>query len=139
MLVFTSLENSFFPYPTPNAEANIFISYKINGEWSLPIDAGKTLNFTSDNEAVGISPDGLKLLLCYDNGKYGKDLYESSFNGTEWSKPYNLGDKYQHKIPMKFLLADSPDCNSIYFISDKTVRTVAMIYICHAKVNGKKA
>lgn len=66
---------------------------KEDGSWNNPENIGKKINTSEDEEAPYITPDG-KFLFFSSRGHEGfgdYDIYKSEWNGTEFSKPVNLG------------------------------------------------
>lgn len=81
-LVNENNENQFYLYE----------SKKTDGKWSEP----KELSFNSTAYSVGhpsLSPDGKTLYFSSNmSGGYGgSDIYKSTFDGTNWGEPINLG------------------------------------------------
>lgn len=69
---------------------DIYYSEKIDEyTWSKPVNIGKPVNTSEHESAVGLSPDGRKLL--YFQNHYGNgDILESDLDGDQWSKPKKL-------------------------------------------------
>jgi outer membrane protein OmpA-like peptidoglycan-associated protein/tetratricopeptide (TPR) repeat protein/YHS domain-containing protein len=79
--------------PGGSGGLDIYKSDLNNGNWSTPVNLGPTINTKEDDDSPFISYDG-KTLYFASKGHpgYGAfDLFRSVFNGTEWSKPENLG------------------------------------------------
>jgi LysM repeat protein len=95
---------------------DIYVSYKDdNGEWGEP----EMLSFnTSDHEAtLNLSSDGQTLLIYKTNGLNG-DIYESSFDGSNWSYPTPMGSDINSEF-VESHAAISPDGQRLYFISNR--------------------
>jgi outer membrane protein OmpA-like peptidoglycan-associated protein len=75
-------ENQFF----------LYTSKKVDGEWTDPVK----LPFNSVDYSIGhptLSKDGKTLYFSSDmpGGYGGSDLYKSTYDGSSWSQPVNLG------------------------------------------------
>lgn len=65
-----------------------------NGDWSLPMNLGPTVNTSYDDDAPFLHPDGVTLYFSSKGHETigGYDIYETVFNDSiGWSKPQNLG------------------------------------------------
>jgi hypothetical protein len=73
--------------------SDIFISKKVKGKWTKMTPLGKTINSKFSETSVSLSSDGNFLFFSSDRsgGEGGFDIYYSSKEGEEWSKPVNLG------------------------------------------------
>lgn len=95
---------------------DIYISVKVGGEWSTPINPGKPLNTDNHDAIVGLSPDGQRLFLY--RGDNGGDIFECYLDGDKWSKPERLDRNINtefHESSASF----SYDLRTIYFVSNK--------------------
>ncbi len=101
---------------------DIYISHKINGEWSEPVSISNKINTWHHDAAVALSHDGHQLLfyryshnsLLHTSG----DLYISEFKNGEWTTPEHL----PHPINTKNWESSacfSPNDNEIFFTSDR--------------------
>jgi len=100
-----------FPYE------DVVISYKKNnGDWTKPVSISPFINTISHDAPVSLSPDGQSLIVYKDDN--GGDLYESTFDGKEWSMPIRFGSNIntEYLEPSACL---SKDGNVIYFVSDR--------------------
>lgn len=61
--------------------------------WDTPVNLGPVVNSAGDELSVALSADGIRLLLDSDRpgGEGGRDLYQSTWTGTEYGPPVNLG------------------------------------------------
>lgn len=69
------------------------IERKADDTWTSPVNLGPEIN-TSDNEdAPYIHPDQRTLFFTSDghNTMGGRDIFKSTFLGSKWSKPENMG------------------------------------------------
>jgi len=72
---------------------DIWISYKINGQWTSAINAGPIINTRLDDGSPFIYPDG-KTFYYASRGKLGFggfDLFKTEITQHGWAKPVNLG------------------------------------------------
>jgi peptidoglycan-associated lipoprotein len=88
-----------------------------NGKWSDP----KALHFNSTDYSVGhgsLTPDGKTLYFTSDmpGGFGGSDLYVTTFDGTSWSIPKNMGDQINTSGNEVFPSVHTEDI--LYFSSD---------------------
>ena len=103
-------------------DEDFFISRKINGNWSQPIQLGDNINSEYREGSLSVSLDGRDIFFasCHRPDSYGGcDLYYSFLiNDTLWSKSYNLGSvintKYWESQP-----SISADGNLLFFSSNR--------------------
>jgi outer membrane protein OmpA-like peptidoglycan-associated protein len=64
-----------------------------NGAWANVVNLGDAINSRQDEESPFISEDGKTLYFSSKGGKGfgGYDIYKSTFDGTNWSAPENMG------------------------------------------------
>ncbi|MBE2247270.1 MAG: PD40 domain-containing protein [Candidatus Competibacteraceae bacterium] len=119
LLVFTSRRSGNTGGKTPTGDVyqyeDIYFSQKAkNGEWSAAKKIKGKIN-TSDHEApVWLSADGKKLFIYRYKGK--GDIYESNYDGKEWSAPKKLSavsTKYRETHASM-----TADGKTIYFTSN---------------------
>ncbi len=104
-----------------NVQEDFFISTWSDTGWSYMKNAGRPLN-TADNEgAQTITGDGRYMIFTACNRTDGMgrcDLYESVYEGDQWSMPWNIGPpvntKYRETQPSL-----SADGRTLYFSSDR--------------------
>lgn len=98
---------------------DIFISHKINGEWSNPAGIN-SLNRPTHDACVGLSPDG-ELLFLYKPSKDLRtgDLYFSTFAGKEWMAPVKLNPPVNTDGYVESSASLSADGSTLYFSSDR--------------------
>ena len=97
---------------------DIYISEKLpDGSWTPAKNLPKPINSDNHDANSGVSADGQKFIIYL--GKFnGGDLFESTLEGTEWSKPEPFGKNINtdyHEPTACY----SPDGNALYFVSDK--------------------
>ncbi|MCP4520223.1 MAG: OmpA family protein [Cytophagales bacterium] len=98
---------------------DIYISRKdINGKWKKAQKLSTKINTAEHDAAVGLSPDGKKLIL-YKNNHHGTgDLYYSLVEGYAWSFPKKLGETINTKH-LENSASISADKKTIYFVSNR--------------------
>jgi tetratricopeptide (TPR) repeat protein len=73
---------------------DIYVCHKTeNGEWGKAENLGPVINTSFDEEAPFIHPDGVTLYFS-SNGRQSPgqlDIFTSTFSGTNWSNPVNVG------------------------------------------------
>lgn len=100
-------------------EEDFYVSYKVNGKWSVAVPLGHPIN-THGNEGAGtISPDGMMFIYtaCERDDGFGScDLYISQRAGNKWSYPENMGPVVNsNKWDSQPSIA--PDGKTLYFVS----------------------
>lgn len=89
------------------------------GNWGPCMALPSPVDSKDDEGAIGISPDGQKVYysLCRRPDGFGDcDLYESTLDGTNWSRPRNLG-RDVNSTAWDAQPSISPDGNAMYFSS----------------------
>ncbi|WP_205503950.1 OmpA family protein [Rufibacter psychrotolerans] len=99
----------------PALHEDLFLSTKVNGQWTPAKNMGQNVNSDKFESAVSLSPDGQRLILYRedDNG----DLFESRLKGGEWSKPEAL--KNLNSNAHEGSAAYSYDGKTVYFVSNR--------------------
>jgi len=95
----------------------IFQSYKINGEWTKPVDITRELGSLGDCYTSSISGNAKELYLI-KQGNYNSDVYISNFQGGKWSVMQKLGKRInsnEHETSVSI----SSDGNALYFSSNR--------------------
>lgn len=123
MMIFTSRrENGTGKLKDLNGEymEDIYVSYKRNNEWSIPTTISWNINTDLHDACVALSADGQQLIVYRpsDDMMTG-DLYLSSFNGDDWSKPELLGSDINMENTVEASATFSPDNYMIIFSSDR--------------------
>ena len=95
------------------------------------------VNSNYDEEAVGLSSDGQKLLVYIDNLEGFGDIYYSSYKGKGWLKPYPLGATINSK-GLETGASISPNGKTLYFSSDRKEGSFGGrdIYMSHILPDG---
>lgn len=89
-----------------------------NGNWSVPVNMGPTINTAADEEAPYIAPDGITLYFSSDGhpGFGEMDIFRSVKTAGVWSQPSNLGRTFNTPFREAGIVV-SPDYNRAYFAS----------------------
>jgi len=97
---------------------DVFITYKVDGEWSEPKSIGGNINTKEHDAAIALSVDGQTLFIYKtDNGK--NDIYVSYLSGEDWSKPVPVKGDVNKKDSWEGSCSLSADGKTLYFASDK--------------------
>ncbi len=99
-----------------NYNEDIFISEKVDGEWSKPKSIGLNINTEKHEASIGLSVDGQKLFI-YKDTDFG-DIYMSSFEKGEWSQAARLGPNV-NTTERETHASLSADGKYLYFTSDR--------------------
>ena len=116
-LIFTSRR----PDPNGNSKMaedylhyeNVYITYKVDGEWVEAIPISENINTKKHNASIGLSADA-QTLFVYAKG----DIYISELDGQQWSKPKKLGKAINTSSWETHITMTSAQ-NTIYFVSDR--------------------
>lgn len=96
---------------------DIYISRKVNGQWSEPTKISPNINIRFNDAAASLSGDGKTLMLYYEYG--GGDIYTSTLKDDEWTKPVPLNENINTPLFWEtsgFLTADG---QKLYFTSNR--------------------
>jgi outer membrane protein OmpA-like peptidoglycan-associated protein len=88
----------------------------VDNKWIPSRQVPGKINTPDHDASVAISRDGKKMIICRPKSNINSDLYESTFNGTEWSEPVPLegvNSKYRETHATY-----TPDGKTIYFVSN---------------------
>lgn len=111
----------FFSANIPGGKGgfDIFYAPKIrDGEYGAPVNIGDEIN-TNGNEETPYYRDGV--LYFSTNGRPGLggyDIFKSSWDGSKWSKPENLGYRYNSAVDDSGFTLD-PNGESGYLVSNR--------------------
>jgi len=125
------LDNKYFE--------DIYISEKINGEWTKPRGLGKGINTESHDGSVGLSADGQELFIYRWSKENRGDIFVSDLVGTEWSLPRNLGKNINTSKYWESDVSVTPDKKIIFFTSDRAGEGGRDIYMARKLPNGEYA
>lgn len=117
---------------------DIFICTKTNDStWNQPIGIA-SLNTNANDAAVALSPDGQTLFTFASDVKNPGDLYFSSLNGTNWSKPEKLNANINSDY-WEGSCSITADGRYLYFASEKPGGLGGRDLYVSEKVNGEWA
>ncbi|KXX67478.1 OmpA family protein [Flammeovirga sp. SJP92] len=114
------------------------------GEWKKVTSISNNINSVHHDAAVGLSPDGNTLFLYHADGKIGKngesggDIYQSKWNGLDWSKPQPLPSTINSAFSETHATI-SADGKSLYFTSTRKGKKALGgqdIYVSHLQADG---
>lgn len=97
---------------------DVFTSNRYDAkDWVPSTNVGDPINTKTHDAAVALSPDGSKMIVYIDDKGNG-NLYESSWDGTVWSKPSIFNKEISgdyHEASAWY----TPDMKQLYFVSDR--------------------
>lgn len=96
---------------------DIYITNKSGDTWSTPRLISPNINMKYNDAAASLSPDGKTLFLYYEEGE--GDIYTSTFDGTEWSKPAPLNRNINTGLFWETSASVSADGKKLYFASNR--------------------
>lgn len=112
---------------------DIYISKKVNGQWSDPQKISPNINIKFNDAAASLSADGKTLMLYYEYGS--GDIYVSKLVGDEWTKPVALNENVNTPNfweTSAFLTADG---KKLYFTSNREANNLD-IYVSEMEQTG---
>jgi len=122
--------------PDPNGEyrEDIFMSVKqADSTWGEPAGI-PSLNTNGNDAAIAISPDGQTMFTFSSNNDLG-DLYVSTLNGTDWSKPERL-NKNVNTDAWEGSCSMTADGRYLFFASERKGGLGGRDIYVSEKVNG---
>ncbi|AMM52326.1 hypothetical protein TH61_15590 [Rufibacter sp. DG15C] len=102
-------------------DENLYLSLKQDGEWQAPVSVSDKINTELNEGAATFSADGRVLVFtsCNRKDSFGScDLYISYKEGSNWSKPVNMGSKV-NTAAWDSQPSLSADGRTIYFASNR--------------------
>lgn len=102
--------------PGTMGSTDIYVSYKVGESWSEPVNLGPTVNTTGRDAFPFIHADNT-LYFSSDgqpDRKGGFDLYYSIPEGTQWTKPINMGEPFNSAGDDIGLIVDLNKINGYY-------------------------
>jgi outer membrane protein OmpA-like peptidoglycan-associated protein len=94
----------------------VYVSTKIDGEWSEPLNITPQIKSDGDYFTSGIFSGGKSMILSREDN-FDSDIYISNFNGELWEEPDNI-----REVNTKFWETHaslSPDGNMMVFASNR--------------------
>ncbi|MGV3539261.1 MAG: OmpA family protein [Rufibacter sp.] len=95
---------------------DLYISYKINGKWTLAKQLPQAINTEKNEVALALSPDGQRLIFSREDNE--GDLFETVLKGNEWSKPEDLS-KEINTNGRESAATYSYDGKTLFFVSER--------------------
>ncbi|HTA63242.1 MAG TPA: OmpA family protein [Bacteroidia bacterium] len=118
---------------------DIYLSNKLNGQWSPAQNMGPTINTEDHDATAGLSADGTTMFIYRFKEKDGGDLYVSHLLGAAWSKPEHMGKNVNSKAH-ETSVSISYDGKQLYFISNREGGVGdGDLYVCQADAKGNWA
>jgi len=115
---------------------DIFISYKVGGNWLTPESIGDHINTKGHDAAIALSDDGQQLFIFKSTPEDGGDIYISKLEGDIWSMP----EKLKGDINTKYWEGScslSSDGKTLYFASERPGGLGKRdIYVAKLQANG---
>lgn len=97
-------------------DENIYISHKINDQWSKPKPISKNINTLEHEATIGISYDGTMLFIYKEED--GGAIYFSEYKNNEWTVPEMFGNNINTKYRETHATI-SVDGKTLFFTSDR--------------------
>ncbi|PJB15500.1 MAG: hypothetical protein CO118_03340 [Flavobacteriales bacterium CG_4_9_14_3_um_filter_32_8] len=98
---------------------DVFISYKINGEWSEPKSIGDKINTKNHDAAIALSVDGQTLFIYKSENNNLGDIYVSRLVGEDWTSPDKLKGEVNSNKSWEGSASLSANSKILYFASDR--------------------
>ncbi len=95
----------------------IFLSRKVAGRWSEPINLNPLIGSDGDLYPTGTNEDGTEIFLVSERNE-NNDLYYTRFDGTNWSKAKPLAEPVNSRYNENHASL-SRDGKRLYFSSDR--------------------
>ncbi len=112
----------------------VMFSRQVDGKWTAPVNITPDLQSDGDVYISSLSSDGRTLLLSM-NDDLNSDLYESTFDGTSWSKATKLNKNINTRYwESQAYISDDGTC--LYFSSDRPGGLGGLDIYMSVKVNG---
>lgn len=83
-----------------------YATYKGDGAYELPVNLGPTVNSAADEESPFYRDGTLYFSSNGHPGMGGFDIFESVWNGSEWSAPENIGKGFNSSVDDKYFSID---------------------------------
>ena len=111
------LDNQLKPSQNGDYFEDIFSSYKVGERWLNPVPV-ENLNTNGHDAAIGISPDGQKLILFKSTPRDGGDIFISELKGNIWGDAVKVGGEVNTKY-WEGSASLSSNGRILYFSSDR--------------------
>ena len=116
---------------------DIYVSYRVGESWSEPVNLGADVN-SKGNEAFPFIHADNTLYYASDaleGGKGGFDLYYVIPDGSDWTKPVNMGEPFNSTGDDFGLIVDLNKINGYFSTNGKTTKGGDDIFSFHTE-NG---
>jgi outer membrane protein OmpA-like peptidoglycan-associated protein/tetratricopeptide (TPR) repeat protein len=97
---------------------DIYYSEYIDGEWKLALNIGEPINDKKHNASIGLSNDGMELIIFKGSERTLGDLYMTEKYSGEYEMANPLS-KYVNSKYHESSASISPDRRKLYFVSDR--------------------
>jgi tetratricopeptide (TPR) repeat protein len=114
---------------------DIYMSFKIDGRWSIPVGIGSNINTNGHEATISVSPDGQQLFVYKDEGNFKGALYTSKLEGDLWSKLTRMPDHIN--VGHTPSVSISADGQLLYFASERDHPGNLDLYFCRKLPNGE--
>jgi outer membrane protein OmpA-like peptidoglycan-associated protein len=98
-------------------DEDVYVAYKNGNGWGEPKKLGASINTGYNDAAASLSPDGKTMFLYYEEN--GGDIYSSTFDGKDWSKPAPLNKNINTTMYWETCASVSQDGKKLYFASNR--------------------
>jgi len=98
-------------------DEDVVISCKKDGEWTIPVSIGSSINTNEHDAAVALTVDAQTLFVYKGDG--GGDLYISQLEGKEWSIPKKITGDVNRANSWEGSCSLSANGKTLYFSSDR--------------------
>lgn len=96
---------------------DVYVSRRQGSGWTDAQKIGASINVSGNEVATSLSADGNTLFLYYESG--GGDIYMSTKENGEWTKPVALNSFINHPKYRETAASISPDGQYLYFSSNR--------------------
>ncbi|MEM9859122.1 MAG: OmpA family protein [Bacteroidota bacterium] len=96
---------------------DVFISTKINNQWSPAKNIGEPINTQYHDSNIALSADGNRLYLYKDEGR--GDIYYSDNDGSKWSEPKFLTNKINSSIYSENSATETSTSDVLFYTSNR--------------------
>lgn len=136
-LIFTSNRSSDdYKIKSGTNFEDIYIAHKKGDQWSQPQQISPHINIKFNDAAASLSHDGKTLFLYYEEGE--GDIYTSTFENGEWTKPVPLNRFINHPLFRETAACLSADEKKLYFSSNRPGGKGGLdIYVCELDKKGQ--
>lgn len=98
---------------------DVFISYKVNGQWLKPEGISENINGYGHDAAIALSPDGKSLFIYKHSPSDKGDIFISYQDGENWSTPQPLRGDVNTATAWEGSISVTADGKTVYFSSER--------------------